>query len=139
MDERKEGTGGGMPAVGGSSLLVIFAVLCLTVFALLSVSTVRADARLSEASAESVAAYYAADLAAQEILARVLAGEEPEGVEFDLDVCRYSCAVTEERELAVEVELDGLGGWRVLRWQVVSTGGWEPDEGLGLWDGEAFS
>ena len=53
------------PAVGGVSLLVVFAVLCLTVFALLSLSTVRADARLSEASAQSVADYYAADCEAQ--------------------------------------------------------------------------
>ena len=29
-----------LPAIGGSSLLVIFAVLCLTVFALLSLNTV---------------------------------------------------------------------------------------------------
>ena len=42
------------PVVGGSSLLVIFAVLCLTVFALLSLSTVRADVRLSEASVQAV-------------------------------------------------------------------------------------
>ena len=33
------------PMVGLSSLLVIFAVLCLTVFAVLSLSTVRADRR----------------------------------------------------------------------------------------------
>ena len=39
------------PPVGGASLLVVFAVLCLTVFALLSLSTVRANERLSEASA----------------------------------------------------------------------------------------
>ena len=33
------------PAVGGSCLLVIFAELCLTVFALLSLSTVQAEGR----------------------------------------------------------------------------------------------
>lgn len=49
------------PTVGGSSLLVIFAVLCLTVFALLSLSTVQADGRLSQTSAEAAQAYYAAD------------------------------------------------------------------------------
>ena len=38
------------PMVGGSSLLVIFAVLCLTIFTLLTLSTVQADTRLSEAS-----------------------------------------------------------------------------------------
>ena len=49
------------PALGGSSLLVVFAVLALTVFALLSLSTVRADARLGDAATEAVSGYYAAD------------------------------------------------------------------------------
>ena len=45
------------PALGGISLLVVFAVLCLTVFALLSLSTVRADERRSDASAQAVTNY----------------------------------------------------------------------------------
>ena len=61
MDEKRFSA----PAVGGSSLLVIFAVLCLTVFALLGLSTVQADGRLSGASAEAVSAYYAADCRAE--------------------------------------------------------------------------
>ena len=65
------------PVVGGSSLLVIFAVLCLTVFALLSLSTVRADVRLSEASAQAVSGYYQADCQAEAILARLRSGELP--------------------------------------------------------------
>ena len=55
------------PAVGGASLLVVFAVLCLTVFALLSLTTVQADVRLADASVQAVADYYAADLEAQTI------------------------------------------------------------------------
>ncbi|MCI9606286.1 MAG: hypothetical protein HFF03_06390, partial [Oscillospiraceae bacterium] len=62
------------PATGGISLLTVFAVLALTVFALLSLSTVRADERLSLASAQAVRDYYAADNGAQEILARLRAG-----------------------------------------------------------------
>ena len=65
------------PAVGGVSLLVAFAVLCLTVFALLALATVQADARLAGASAQAVADYYAADCQAQETLARLRAGERP--------------------------------------------------------------
>ena len=53
---KRDRSGFSSPAVGGSSLLVIFSVLCLTVFALLSVSTVQADRRLAEASAEGVQA-----------------------------------------------------------------------------------
>ena len=52
--ERK--TSFSLPAVGGSSLLVIFAVLCLTVFALLCLAQMQAGQRLSKASAEAVAA-----------------------------------------------------------------------------------
>ena len=48
---------GQQPTVGASSLVVIFAVLCLTVFALLGLSTVRADQRLSDTAAVSVENY----------------------------------------------------------------------------------
>ena len=41
------------PGVGVSSLLTIFAVLCLTVFALLSLSTVQAQTRLAETSRQA--------------------------------------------------------------------------------------
>ncbi|MBD5133272.1 MAG: hypothetical protein HDT38_02190 [Clostridiales bacterium] len=80
MAERKR-EGMAPPALGGSSLLVAFAVLALTVFALLSLSTVRADVRLADASAKAVEDYYAADVKAQEILARLRNGETVEGVE----------------------------------------------------------
>lgn len=62
------------PVTGGSSILVMFAVLCLTVFSMLSLATARTDARISQASADGVSAYYAADMQAEEILARLRAG-----------------------------------------------------------------
>ena len=70
------------PAVGGISLLVAFAVLCLTVFALLSLSTVQAQSRLADASLETVAQYYAADAEAVRILALLRSGESPDGVTY---------------------------------------------------------
>lgn len=127
------------PAVGASSLLVIFAVLCLTVFALLSLSTVRADVRLADASARAVSDYYAADCAAQEILARLRAGETPVGVTQADGVYFYTCPISDSQELevAVAVAPDGAD-WTVLRWQAVPAGDWAADEGLDLWDGELF-
>ncbi len=68
------------PMTGGSSLLVIFSVLCLTVFALLALSTAQADGRLGEAASEAVKNYYRADTEAQTVLARLRSGEVPEGV-----------------------------------------------------------
>ena len=82
------------PAVGGSSLLVIFAVLCLTVFALLSLSTVQAEKRMADAAAEAVADYYAADLKAQEVFARLRTGETVGGVLVDGNRYHYSCSIS---------------------------------------------
>ena len=69
------------PAIGGSSLLVIFACLCLTVFSMLSLSTVLAEKRMADASAEGIRSYYAADLQAERIFARLRAEETVDGVQ----------------------------------------------------------
>lgn len=125
------------PAVGGISLLVAFAVLCLTVFALLSLTTVQASAR-------AVEEYYATDCAAQEILARLRNGETPaEAESHSYDSwhrgTRYTYAVpiSDSQELQVEVLLDGED-CEILRWQAQYTGEWETVEGLDLWDGTLF-
>lgn len=123
------------PPVGGISLLSAFAVLCLTVFALLCLSTVRADVRLADISAQSVEDYYAADCEAQEILARLRAGERPEGVRFSKGVYSYTCPISDGRVLEVSVRMDG-GEYTVLRWQPVPTEEWESDNMIEVWDGD---
>ena len=124
-----------LPVVGISSLLVIFAVLCLTVFALLSISTVQAHERLRENNATAVEGYYAADCAAEEILARLRSGEVPAGVaEYD-GVYAYTCTISETQALAVEVAVDGTD-YTILRWQAVSTAHWQADDSLPVWNAE---
>ena len=121
-----------VPVIGASSLLVIFAVLCMTVFALLGLSTVRADQRLSDVRTEAVSAYYRANCLAEEILARLRSGEPyPENVLTEDGICRYSCPISPTQELQVEVR---RGDWKVLRWQAVSTVNWEADESIKVWD-----
>ncbi len=135
------------PVVGGSSLLVIFAVLCLTVFALLSLSTVRADRHLGDAAAASVAGYYAADVEAETILAQLRRGEVPNDVPITTaisdpggTVISYACPISDTQELRVEIAFHGgLGDdYEILRWQAVSTADWVPDDSLTVWDGELF-
>ena len=121
-------------AVGGSSLLVIFAVLCLTIFALLSLSTVQADGRLTGISAQAAADYYAADMEAEEILADLRGGTVPEGVLKEGDCYSYSCKISETQELRVKVRIQD-NSFEVLRWQTVSTANWEADDSLNVWDG----
>lgn len=135
------------PALGGSSLLTVFAVLCLTVFALLSLSTVRADLRLAQRSRQAVQDYYAADARAQEVLARLRTGQPlPEGVLVETvsvdyadhgeEIHSYAIPISDTRELQVEVRIDTSDDYEVLRWQVVNTGEWSFDGGLEIWDGD---
>ena len=126
MDKEKRFS---VPAVGGSALLTIFAVLCLTVFALLTLSTAMSGARLSDAAVESTRSYYAASLEAEEILARLRAGEVPAGVSVKSDVYSYSCPAGENAALEVEVKIED-GRWTVLRWQSVPCIQWENDTSL---------
>lgn len=123
------------PAVGGSSLLVIFAVLCLTVFAMLALSTVQANGRLSDASAEAVTSYYAADAQAEAILAQLRAGRVPEDVTVTGETYTYTCPISDTQALEVEVRVSGTD-YEVLRWQSVSTTDWQADESLHVWDGQ---
>ena len=119
------------PMIGGSSLLVIFSVLCLTVFALLSLSTVLADQRLSTASVENVAAYYEADTQAEEIFARLRNGEMPDAVEQEDGRYVYQCRISDTQTLYVELECDGEK-WIVHRWQAVAETQMEESD-LSVW------
>lgn len=122
------------PVLGGSSLLAIFAVLCLTVFALLGLSTVLADERLNQVSVGAVSAYYEADTQAEEVFARLKQGEMPAEVTKENNIYRYSCPISENQTLQVEVE-ETAHGWEVRRWQTVTVTEWE-EQPLNLWDGE---
>lgn len=58
-------------SVGGASILMIFVVLCLTAFGILSYVTANADSRISEKNAEAVQNYYKADGKIQEGLKQI--------------------------------------------------------------------
>ncbi len=135
--DREQGTRFTPPAVGGASLLVVFAVLCLTIFALLSLTTVQANRRLADAAVQATVDHYAADCAAQAILARLRTGEVPEGVEKSGDIYTYECPVSSTQKLEVEVRVRG-SDYTVLRWQTVASQTWQADDSLELWDGGMF-
>lgn len=117
-----------VPMVGGSSLLIIFAVLCLTIFTLLALSTVQADRRLSESSIRAVTEYYQADCQAEQIFARLRAGQIPEGViqERSSDSSsqtiffKYFCPISDTQQLEVTLSQED-NMWTVHRWEAVST------------------
>ena len=122
-----------VPATGGASLLVIFAVLCLVIFALLSLNTVLAERRISESSAQAAADWYAADLEAQEVFARLRTGERVSGVVQTGQAYSYGVSVSEHQTLLVTLK-ETDDGWEVLSWYAVA----HPEDGntaLPVWQG----
>ena len=122
------------PVVGVTSLMVIYAVLSLTIFSLLSLNTALADKRLAQSSIDSVASYYEADTEAERIYALIRKGEIPEEVYEADGIYYYTCAITENRYIEVEVTKEE-DGWKVLKWRTVTEAPWE-EQLLDLWDGE---
>ena len=122
-------------AMGAASLLTVFAVLCLTVFTLLSVSTVKANERLGDASAKAILDYYRADCRAEAVLAALRAGQTVEGVRLQNGVYCYECPISQTRVLSVEVRIDG-SNYHILRWQEISSADWQADDRLPVWDGQ---
>lgn len=115
----KKREGNFRPAIGGTGLLVIFAVLCLVVFSLLSLHTVLAEQRLSQAAARSVTAWYDADLQAQQIFARLRSGETVPGVEQTGDCYQYTVPISSHQTLQVVLK-EQNNRWEVLSWQTLS-------------------
>lgn len=120
--------------VGGSSILTIFAVLCFIVFALLSLSTAKADSTLANKSMDAERNYYAADTEAEEILAAIRSGECPEGVTKKGNVYSYSCSIDENLELQVAVVVWN-GKYRIDKWQKKYVNEWEADTSMDVWGG----
>ena len=113
---------------------MIFAVLCLTVFALLSISTVQAHEKLSEKSISADESYYRADAAAQEVLAKLRNGEHPENVTREGNIYEYYCIISQTQALMVRVEVVGQN-YKILQWQAVSTTDWQAEDRLPVWQG----
>jgi len=65
---KKNGAGLG---IGYVSIMIIFAVICLTIFAVLSFQSAYSNSALTEKSAKYLAEYYKADESSQEVLAQL--------------------------------------------------------------------
>ena len=124
-----------LPTLGGSTLLVIFAVLCLLTFSLLTLSTALSNRRLSEASLSATAAYYEADCAAEEIIAALRNGDVPAEVTKSENTYSFTCPITEKQSLFVEVEDQGES-WYITQYKTVTADDAAYDETITVWDGE---
>lgn len=123
-------------STGTTSIVLIFVMLCMLTFSVLSLTSAQANLRLSRKSAERTQAYYEAENAANDVLLEILDDmrgdtELPEGGHV-----AYQVPVGEDQVLDVELTLypDGQEGapYRIDRWQVESRYDWSSDEPLHL-------
>ena len=119
--------------VGGSSLITIFAVLCLIAFTMLSLSTAKSDHDLMEKSVNAVENYYKADEQAEEILAQIRAGNNPENVSRNKNQYSYSVPIDDAQELSVSVTVKEDGSYHIDSWQKKYTGEWKSDSSIMVW------
>jgi len=134
--------------IGTPSLVMILAVLCLTVFAVLTLSTANVESALVERRAAFVAGYYEADTKATIIRAQILenAGnglfpdmidgvdvayeDSPDGI-----LVTYTIEVNDVLDLFVKLRIFDHRDV-VLEWRTVYSQDWEADDSIEVWDGE---
>ena len=126
---------------GAVSLVMIFCVMCLAVFSVLTLATADRESKLSEMTARNAADYYQADYNATLIAAALKNGDPlPAGLDVDITwdnrsgTASFFLPAGDSQGLDVAISLRG-DTYEILRWQMVYTGSWEPDGFLVLWDG----
>ena len=131
--------------VGGSSLLMVFIIVCLTTFATLSLVSANADEKLSIKTAQAVSAYYQADGRAVERLQQIdqllLAGQAEQiavkGLaEQTADGYAFDEVISDRQTLKVSLAVQN-GQCVITAWRVENTGEWSGDsQFLDIWDGQ---
>lgn len=120
---------------GAVSLVMIFCILCLVIFSVLTLVTADRERRLSEMTARNAAEYYRADYDATVIVAALRSGTNLDAeIYWDGDTASFLLPVGDSLGLDVAVSVHG-GTYEILRWRTVYTGSWEPDQFLDLWEG----
>lgn len=135
--------------VGSSSILLIFVVLCLVAFAVLSIVSAQVDYNLSKKLAERSSKYYEACNEAEEFLANlesslenVMASSTNEAEYFASagENSVFCIELSENQKLEVKATIlyppkDGKY-YRIDSWQVITDDSMELDDTLDLFDEE---
>ena len=119
--------------LGPLALLMTVISICLTILAILTFTTARADLRLAEKYAETVQTRYALERQGQAYLSRLNAGEV---AALEADETGVLCTELEQEGVRLSIGLvpDGAGGYAVVSWRQEKE--WEPNDDIGnLWSG----
>ncbi len=129
--------------IGSSTLILIFIVLCLVTFSVLSLGNAKREDALSKRSAASVQEYYRADAAGEAFLQMVdqalwKGDRESLAPYLQSETGTYATDVSMDAGQALRVEL--ALDWekstcQVLSWKVYHEQDYEIDQSVPVWDG----
>ncbi len=165
MSDKKNSIGSSGMGVGYVSLIMIFAVICLTVLAVLSYQAAGANAVLNEKGAAYTSQYYAADGRAKEKLMALdgyslsasqgffeddftaLCEENMPDVQLrnspDGITAEFTEYINDRLSLKVSIKFysfsDDGKRYRIEEWKSVASASEESEEPLGVWDGSMFN
>ena len=133
--------------VGSASIVLVFAVLCLTVFSLITFVVAGNEKALVEAEASLVTGYYEADALAEHIIAELLEKDtipsEIRGIEigsqfnekYGVETTYFFCPISDIKALYVSLILRD-DSFDILSWRMWDTDEWEFDDTINVWSGE---
>ena len=119
---------------GAVTLVMIFCVLCMAVFASLTLMTAKREAALTELTAQRAQAYYDADREATEKVAALARGEKPRDVKISGDTASFAVSAGDSQKLEVRVRLSD-SSCSIEKWATVYDGDWESDDSIEVWGG----
>lgn len=141
--------------IGLSSLILIFIVLCLSTFGLLSLSSARGDLELAERGAQAAKEFYEADSKGQQWLAgsdrmlqqmagrsleeklEALAAKPGNGYDEQTGLIFTEIPMERGESLHIDLELkEGDKRYEIWSWYVYDSGEYEIDDTVKVWDGK---
>jgi hypothetical protein len=136
--------------IGSSSLIVIFIVLCLVTFSILSLGNANNDTQISERNAQAVQEYYRADALGTEFLGMIdetmknsadkAAVLSVCGEYYQQDSDLFATDITMKSGQALHIELKP--DWQkkdveVSAWKVYNQEDYEIDQSMKVWSGQS--
>lgn len=142
-------------SIGSSTLILIFIVLCLATFALLSLSNAGGDRNLANKNAEAVRTYYEADSQGEQFVQMVdqavkevrketsdqvkqqqkLAEKLGNYYNTDSRTAETDIPMDFDQALHVELALDSQENYIIQSWRVYNQKDYEIDNKIPVWDG----
>lgn len=117
--------------IGTTSLVLVFVVLALVTFSLLSYTSARAQWKMAEKMAERMTQYYEGEQLAAKKIEQILAADTGTG-----EIVEFQIPIGEKQQLQVKMQAPGeenKKNWKIFQWQLKPNGEEQEQQNLTLY------